>query len=85
MQNTRSPTRQEVIHQWVMEMRLNTIHTCEKEAKTKTTACITNDKKLYNLVTSTYNTLTPNILLPFLVLYLWCVLNTVTTVFKELI
>jgi len=82
MQNIMSPIRQEAIHQRGIGIRVKDIQTCDKEAKTKTTACITNDKKCYNLVKSTYSTLMPNILLPFLVLYLWCVLNTVTTVFK---
>jgi hypothetical protein len=44
MQNT-SPTRQEAIHQWGMEIRVNTIQTGKKEKKKKTTACITNDRK----------------------------------------
>jgi len=34
-----SLTRQEAIHQWGMEIRANTIETCDKEVKTKTTTC----------------------------------------------
>jgi predicted metal-dependent enzyme (double-stranded beta helix superfamily) len=44
MQNT-SPTRQKAIHQWGMEIGVNTIQTYNKKAKTKTTACITNVRK----------------------------------------
>ena len=50
-----SPTRQEAIHQWGMEIRVYTIQTCDKEAKTKTTACITkieNDITLLNIYTT---------------------------------
>jgi len=83
-----SPTRQEAIHQWGMEIRVNTIQTVTRKPKQKqllVSLMTENDIKYYNLVKSIHNTLTPSILLPFLVLYLWCVLNTVTTVFKELI